>query len=192
MTKKSDVQEEKNEKVKFQDWTPGMGGDSLEEGNWELPEGTEGVWEDIEEAKQVPPGVYNIVVEKVVRGTSEISGNKKISWWLTVVDGPFAGKKLFKNHTILKSIEDPENPGEFILIPHPKTLPFVKGDFACCQIMLTGELIPAILNALPQLPGILLKVSAKKQKGDFDGLNVSFKEYMGRMEMDSDGSPLAF
>lgn len=154
----------------FEDWTPedspeiaARSGD-----DWTLPEEVENGWDDIEEQQfqDVPAGTYHVVVEKTEKKVSETSGSKMVSWELTIMEGDYKGRKLFKNH-VFSSV---------------KSRPFIKGDFAMCKIQLTAPLVESLNNNLGNLPGIMLKVKAKQQKGDYDGLNVNFVEYLGRME----------
>lgn len=153
----------------FEEYTPDADGNS--DDDWELDPDIDQAYEAAEEAKfqNAPPGTYNVVVDAVDRRVSQ-AGSKMLAWTLKVLDGEQQGRNLFKNH-VFSSVE---------------SLPYIKADFSLCKITLSPPLTNSILENLPNLSGIMLKVRVVKQKGEYDGVNVYFKEYIGRMTEGTD------
>jgi len=165
-TNKVDEKEEE-----FKDWNPDdtdQTGDGDE--SWELDSSIDHAWDAAEEKKgfdDVPPASYDVVVEKVEKRTSQ-AGNKMLSYTMSILEGELKGRKLFKNHVFTS----------------PKSLPYIKGDFSILGIPLVPPLSEAIPAAIEKVLGMMIKVKVRKQK-DGEGVNVDFKEYLGRMDGES-------
>lgn len=160
------TEEKKQTEEELEEWEPDNADQSEDgEDSWELDSSIDHAWEAAEEKTGFPdidPGTYEAIVEKVEKRTSQ-AGNKMLSYTMSILEGKFKGLKLFKNHVFTS----------------PKSLPFIKGDFSILGIVLSPPLSEAIPAAIEKLPGMMIKVKVRKQK-DGDGVNVDFKEYLGK------------
>jgi hypothetical protein len=148
----------------YEEWNPDNASEVGGE-DWNLDPGMDHAWEAAEEAsfKDVKPGVYDVIVTGVERKTSESSGNHFLKWTMKITTpGDVQGQNLWKNHVFV-----------------PQSLPYIKADFSLCKIVLSPPLTESIIKNIPNLVGIMLKVVVKTQK-DGDGVNVYFKEFVGR------------
>jgi hypothetical protein len=150
----------------FEEWNPDNASQAnFDSSDWSLDSSLDQAWDAAEEAefKDVPPGVYDVIVDKVERKVAKTSGNPMLNWTLKITEGEMKGRNLFKNHVFLA-----------------KSFPYIKADFSLCKIVLSPPLTQAIENAMSDLVGIMLKVQVKAQKGG-DGVNVYFKEFVGKL-----------
>jgi hypothetical protein len=95
----------------------------------------------------VPDGRFQVNVEKVELTRARTSGNTLLRWQLKILNGPLAGRLLFKNSVIAS----------------PENLKFLKTDLVLCGLEL--EKLSELPDRLEDLLDVKLDI-VKKSRGD--------------------------
>lgn len=97
---------------------------------------------------EVPDGSYHVTVEKCLVERGKTSGKPMLKWTLSVVNGPHANRKLFRNN-LLESADN---------------MKWLKQDLASCGVNVASlREVPA---ALAQLIGATLEVKVVTKIGN--------------------------
>ena len=108
----------------------------------------------------VPPGKYQVVVERIELTTAQTTGNPMLKWTLRVLNGAYDNRLIWKNSVIM-----------------PHTLEYVKRDLQTCQLFLTK--LSDLKNHLNKLLDLRLEVAVRTKN---DNTNV----YLNRLIAASD------
>lgn len=122
----------------------------------------EAMFSDVPADGAVPDGLYEVTIEKTVKGETQ-TGNPKLAWWLQITNGPYAGQMLFKNSafTTISSVA------------------YFKRDLAFCGYY------PSQLRETLSNPPELIDIQLVVEKVTKDGYaSIYFKEYLGRVGED--------
>lgn len=134
---------------------PPVNGEEESEGVYDMDR-LEAMFNEVPADGAVPDGLYEVEIEKTVKGETQ-AGNPKLAWWLRITDGPYEGQMLFKN-----SVFSTEN-----------SVAYFKRDLAFCNYYPTS--LEQALSNPSELQGVQLVV----EKVARDGFTtIYFKQYL--------------
>lgn len=106
-----------------------------------------------ERGSEIPDGSYRAQIKEVIRKDSKNSGKPMLAWKLTVVDGPFKKRMLFRNSMLPDRAESDEY--------NKDRLKYLKMDLHTCGV--TMAKYSDLEHKLQDLIGVTLDVTVKSK-----------------------------
>ncbi len=134
---------------------PPVNGEEESEGVYDMDR-LEAMFNEVPADGAVPDGLYEVEIEKTVKGETQ-AGNPKLAWWLRIKDGSYEGQILFKNSVFSTA----------------NSVAYFKRDLAFCNYYPTS--LEEALSNPSELQGVQLVVE-KVTRDDFT--TIYFKQYL--------------
>jgi hypothetical protein len=104
---------------------------------------------EVEKSEPAPDGKYNVIVEQVELTRSRTAGNPMLNWTLRILDGPHAGRCLFRHNMIITA----------------DNLKWLKTDLHCCGLEL--EKVSDLPANLERLLDVRLAIAKKTKDASY-------------------------